>query len=58
MQGARSKDRALGMELVERPQHFVPTVFAKIDGMRASFRIPKADSSVEDTPLVQQQTTL
>ena len=36
--------------LVEYPQHFVPTVFAKIGGMRPSFRIPKGHSFVEDTP--------
>ena len=38
---------------MECPQHFVPAVIAKIGGMRPSFRIPKGDSSVEDTPLVE-----
>ena len=37
---------------MECPQHFIPTVFAKNDGMRPSFRIPKGEPSVEDTPLV------
>ena len=37
--------------LVECPQHFVPTVLSKNDGMGPSFRLPKGDSSVEDTPL-------
>ena len=37
--------------LVECPQHLIPAVIAKNDGIRPSFRRSERDSDVEDIPL-------